>query len=156
MDSFRVLSPHEVAYLDVTGSGAETAAHLKASPDSRLTLMFCAFDGAPMILRLYGRGHAFHRRTAGYETMIDRFIELPGTRQIIHLTIDLVQTSCGMAVPLFDYTAERDNLNRWARRQGHNGLQKYQSTKNVVSIDGFPTGFDPATMNKPDPEPVPE
>ncbi len=148
MNSFRVLGPREVAYLDVTGSGAETAAHLKASPDARLTIMFCAFEGAPRILRLYGKGRSLLRGTPGYERLIPHFEEIAGARQIVHLAIDLVQTSCGMGVPLFDYRGERDNLTRWASEQGPAGLEAYQTKKNMESLDGLPTGFDPATMNR--------
>lgn len=148
MATLRVLGPNEVAYLDVTGSSAETAAHLRASPDARLTIMFCAFDGAPRILRTYGRASSLQRGTAEYAAMLPNFDEPPGARQIIHQTIDLVQTSCGMGVPLFDYRADRDSLIWWADQQGSSGLEQYQRAKNMESIDGFPTGFDPGTMNE--------
>ena len=118
MGCFRVLAPDKVAYLDVTGSGNETAAHLLASPDSRLTVMFCAFDGAPVILRLYGRGTALMRGSDGYRGLIAGFEELPGARQIVTLDVDLVQTSCGMAVPLYDYKTDRDNLKRYWTERG--------------------------------------
>src|SRR5262245_54080065 len=117
MNAFRVLGPNEVAYLDVTGSGSETAAHLRASPNGRMTIMFCAFDGAPNILRLYGRGESLPRGGSGYADMLQHFEELPGARQIIRLAVDLVQTSCGMAVPFYDYKGEREALNNWAARK---------------------------------------
>jgi hypothetical protein len=146
MDALRVLGPNEVAYLDVTGSGSETAAHLHASEDRRLTIMFCAFEGPPLILRLYGQGASLPRGSTDYAAMIDHFEELPGARQIVRLVVDLVQTSCGMGVPYFDYKEDREELKRWASRQGSEGLQKYWRLKNMTSIDGFPTGFDPEAM----------
>lgn len=148
MNSFRVLGSNEVAYLDVTGSGSETAAHLRACADGRLTIMFCAFEGPPNILRLYGRGESLPRGSAGYASMLHHFEELPGARQIIHLAVDLVQTSCGMGVPFYDYKGDRDALNNWARRHGHEGLRKYWRLKNQRSIDGLPTGLDPDAMSE--------
>ncbi len=148
MDSFRVLGPNAVAYLDVTGSGNETAAHLRASVDRRLTIMFCAFEGQPMILRLFGQGVSWQRGSADYAALIGGFEELPGARQIIRLDVDLVQTSCGMGVPLFDHREDRGELKRWASRQGQEGLRKYWRLKNMRSIDGFPTGLDPDAMGE--------
>jgi Pyridoxamine 5'-phosphate oxidase len=148
MNSFRVLGANEVAYLDVTGSGSETAAHLRASPDGRMTIMFCAFDGPPNILRLYGCGQSLPRGSAGYAATLQHFDELPGARQIIRLAVDLVQTSCGMGVPFFDYKGDREALNNWAARQGREGLRKYWRLKNLRSIDGLATGFDPDTMSE--------
>jgi hypothetical protein len=112
--------------------------------DGRLTLMFCAFDGPPMILRLYGRGTVLPRRSPEYDALLaSEFagIETPGARQMVRLEVDLVQTSCGMNVPLFDYVAERENLNRWATAKGEDGLEEYRRKKNVQSLDGFPTGL---------------
>lgn len=149
MDSLRVLNNQEIAYLDVTGSSAETAAHLIASPDSRLTLMFCAFAAAPRILRVYGRGTSFIAGSAKFKALADRFPPLPGARQIIHLAIDLVQTSCGMGVPRFDYMEERTALNAWAEKLGPSGIDDYRRRKNARSLDGFTTGLvdgdEPAT-----------
>ena len=147
MDALRVLGPNAVAYLDVTGSGSETAAHLHASVDRRLTMMFCAFGGPPMILRLFGQGESLPRGSAGYAALLPQFEELPGARQIVRLSVDLVQTSCGMAVPHFDYREERPELQNWATRQGPEGLRKYWRLKNKESIDGFPTGLDPDAMS---------
>ena len=140
--ALRVLSPNRVVYLDVTGSGNETAAHLLA--DGRLTLMFCAFAGAPLILRLYGRGRVLARGSAEYADLLRTEFnneERPGARQMILLDVESVQTSCGYGVPLFDYAAERDTLTRWAAAKGEDGLREYRRTKNTVSIDGFPTGL---------------
>lgn len=142
MDSFRVLSDRRVAWLNVTGSGNESAAHIRLNP--RMTLMFCAFDGKPVILRLYGRARAIHRHDADWPELAALFPPLPGARQIFDVTVDLVQTSCGMGVPLFDYAGDRTALNDWATRQGEGGLTQYQQKKNRISLDGLPTGIFPA------------
>lgn len=139
---FRVLGERRVAYLDCTGSGSETAAHLRA--DGRLTLMFCAFQGPPLILRLYGRGCALRRDGADYAALLrsayeDR--EPPGARQIVRLDVDLVQTSCGFGVPLFDYRGERETLSRWAASKGEEELDAYRRLKNARSLDGLDTGL---------------
>jgi hypothetical protein len=144
MASFAVLGDNAVAYLDCTGSGNETRAHLLALP--RLTLMFSAFEGDPLILRLYGRGRSFLRGGAEYDALIPNFEEMPGARQIVRLDVDLVQTSCGMAVPYFDYRAERENLVRHWTRQGLENLRKYWGKKNMASLDGLPTGLAPDAM----------
>jgi hypothetical protein len=146
MASLAVLSDNDVAYLDCTGSGSETRAHLIACEDRRLTLMFCAFDGDPVILRLYGQGQSHLRGSGEYTALISHFEEMPGARQIIRLAVDLVQTSCGMAVPLFDYRAERQNLVRHWTRQGLENLRKYWLKKNMRSLDGLPTQFEPDAM----------
>jgi hypothetical protein len=140
--ALRILTPSRVVYLDQTGSGNETAAHLKA--DGRLTIMFCAFAGAPMILRLYGHGTVFARGSADYRRLLAEQFEddeRPGARQLVMLEIDMVQTSCGYGVPLFDYVDERTTLTRWAMAKGEEGLEEYRLLKNTKSIDGFPTGI---------------
>ena len=137
MDSLRVLSDSRVAYLDLTGSGNETAAHLKH--DGRMTLMWCSFDADPLILRLYGRGRAVRRQDAEWGELHRHFPALPGERQLIVLDIESVQTSCGYAVPMYTYTGERDTLQRWAEKKGAVGLLDYWREKNQVSIDGLPT-----------------
>src|ERR1700733_11326756 len=140
--SLRILSENSVAYLDQTGSGNETAAHLRAN--GRLTLMFCAFAGPPLILRLYGQGHTLLRGRPAYcELLASSFSnqEPPGARQIVVLDVELVQTSCGYGVPLFEYTAERPTLQRWAEAKGEEGLKEYRQSKNAFSIDGLPTGL---------------
>ncbi|MHB1213455.1 MAG: pyridoxamine 5'-phosphate oxidase family protein [Thiobacillus sp.] len=139
MDSLRVLSDTCVAYLDLTGSGNETAAHLKH--DGRMTLMWCSFDADPLILRLYGRGHAVRRQDADWSALRRHFPTLPGERQLIVLDIDSVQTSCGYAVPRYTYQGERDTLARWADKKGAVGLLDYWREKNQVSIDGLATGL---------------
>lgn len=144
--ALRILGENRVAYLDQTGSGNETAAHLLA--DGRLTLMFCAFEGSPMILRLYGRGKAWRRGSSEYADLLGAAfedVERPGARQIVVLEIDLLQTSCGYGVPLFDFVGERPTLTRWAAGQGEAKLEEYRRLKNSFSLDGLPTGlFDPA------------
>ena len=144
-DCFDVLDERTVAFLDRTGSGAETAAHLTA--DGRLTLMFCAFDGPPNILRLYGRGESLLRGGAAYrEVLAAAFggVEPAGARQIVRLHVERVQTSCGYGVPRFDYRGPRPSLDNWSREKGEVGLEAYRREKNAVSIDGLPTGlFDP-------------
>ena len=146
MGTLRVLGPNEVAYLDCTGSGSETRAHLTACADKRLTVMFCAFEGAPLILRLYGQGESLMRGTPGYGALLRHFDEVPGARQIVRLAVDLVQASCGMGVPLFDYRDDRrDLVGHWAR-QGADNLRKYWGARNEKSIDGLPTRFEPDTM----------
>lgn len=149
LSSFRVLGETDVAYLDSTGSGSETRAHLMASHDRRLTIMFCAFDGAPMILRLYGQGRSLMRGTPEYAALVPAFEEIAGARQIIRLSVDLVQTSCGLGVPLFDYREERGGLVRHWMAQGIDNLRKYWGLKNMKSIDGLPTGFVPDSMTPP-------
>lgn len=146
MDSLRVLSANRVAYLDSTGSGNETRAHLLACPGGRLTLMMCAFEGEPQILRLYGRARSHLRGSDDYAQRIGHFDEMAGARQIVELDVSLVQTSCGMAVPLYDFRKQRDNLNRYWLRQGFDTLRKYWGKKNLTSIDGLPTGLDPEAM----------
>ena len=140
-DAFRVLNPNTVAYLDQTGSGNETAAHLRAS--GRLTIMFCGFENVPMILRLYGRGRSLWRGTPEYAALLETAFgneEAPGARQIICLDVEMVQTSCGYGAPLFDFKEERPTLRRWAENQGEDGVAAYWRQKNVYSIDGFETG----------------
>ncbi|HEY2469303.1 MAG TPA: pyridoxamine 5'-phosphate oxidase family protein [Terracidiphilus sp.] len=140
--SLRILSENRVAYLDQTGSGNETAAHVRSN--RRLTLMFCAFEGAPMILRLYGLATVLPGKSAAYTELLNSTfdgVEPPGARQIIVLEVDRVQTSCGYGVPLFEYVGERDTLRRWAQVKGEEGLNEYRRLKNVESIDGFPTGL---------------
>jgi hypothetical protein len=146
LSSFRVLGENDVAYLDCTGSGSETRAHLIASDDKRLTIMFCAFDGAPMILRLYGQARSLLRGTPEYADLVPKFGEVAGARQIVRLSVDLVQTSCGMGVPLFDYKQERGSLVRYWTAQGVDNLRKYWGLKNMKSIDGLPTDFAPDSM----------
>jgi hypothetical protein len=142
LGGFRVLTPRLAGYLDLTGSGAETAAHV--AQNGRLTLMFCAFEGDPLILRLYGRGRSIKPQDAEW-TQLRRLFGPPaeGERQIVTIEIQSVQTSCGFGVPLFAFVGERDILTDWAARKGPEGLAAYRAEKNAVSIDGLPTTLVP-------------
>jgi hypothetical protein len=135
-DSLRVLSTTEVAYLDLTGSGAETIAHTREN--GRLTVMFCAFTGPPQILRLFGQGEAHPVGSSRFEELVPRFELLPGARAIVTLRIERVQTSCGYSIPFMDYRDERPTLQQWAARKGDDGLASYWEQKNLESIDGLP------------------
>ncbi len=139
MDTLRVLGKNEVVWLNTTGSANETAAHLLES--DRMTIMFCAVEGSPMILRLYGRARSVHPRDAEWTDLARLFPPVPGARQIFVVNVDLVQTSCGAAVPFFDYVGERDELSRWAEKKGEAGLAAYWKDRNRESIDGKPTGI---------------
>jgi hypothetical protein len=135
-DAFRVLDPNRVAYLDLTGSGAETIAHTREN--GRLTIMFCAFEGPPLILRLFGEGTAHPLGTPEFEALAPSFDLIVGARSIIELQVDRVQTSCGYSIPFMDYREERPTLQQWAERKGDDGLAEYWQEKNVTSIDGLP------------------
>ncbi|MBK8164021.1 MAG: pyridoxamine 5'-phosphate oxidase family protein [Gammaproteobacteria bacterium] len=139
MDSLRLLGPRRLAWLNLTGSGNETAAHLLDS--DRMTMMWCAFDGDPLILRVYGRALCIHPRDGRWTEASARFPQLPGARQVVEMEIELVQTSCGMGVPLYDFAGERTALQRWAERKGPEGLRAYWDERNRVSLDGKPTGI---------------
>jgi hypothetical protein len=133
MDSLRVLNNNRVIWLNVTGSSNETSAHVQINP--RMTLMFSAFEGPPLILRLYGNARVVHKNDAEWAELFPYFNPLPGARQIFDLDIDLVQTSCGMAVPYYTYTGDRELLTDWAIRMGDDGLKQYWQEKNQSSID---------------------
>jgi hypothetical protein len=136
LDTFRVLGPNRVAYLDLTGSGNETAAHLQEN--GRVTFMFCAFEGAPRILRLYGTGHAVLPQDDEWDSLRAPFPDYPGVRQIIVGEIAAVQSSCGFAVPLFDHVGQREALLRWEEQKGLDALVDYRQVHNVTSLDGLP------------------
>lgn len=136
MDSFRVLSPTKVAYMDLIGSGNETAAHIQEN--GRITFMFCAFDGPPNILRLYGKGYNVVPSDTEWTLLAENFEIILGTRQIIVADIHKVQTSCGFSVPLYGYEGERDHAHKWAEKKGADGLELYKDEKNRISLDGLP------------------
>jgi hypothetical protein len=149
-DCLKIIGDNAAIYLDKTGSGMETAAH--TLHDGRITLMLCAFDKPPMILRLYGQGRAIMRGTDEYAALLAEHFggeELIGARQIIRIDIDLVKTSCGYGVPFFEYQGERDTLDRWAEAKGDDGILEYRTKKNVLSQDGLTTGYVPETANEP-------
>jgi Pyridoxamine 5'-phosphate oxidase len=137
MDSLRVIDANHVVWLNVTGSGNETSAHVQENP--RMTIMFAALEGPPMILRIYGNAKVIHKNDPDWQNKISLFRPLPGARQIFELAVDLVQTSCGMGVPFYDYVGEREQLNEWARNKGDEGIKEYWKEKNQESIDGKPS-----------------
>ncbi|MBP2833237.1 pyridoxamine 5'-phosphate oxidase family protein [Aquimarina sp. U1-2] len=137
MDTFRVLGPNQVVWLNLTGSGNETAAHLLQN--NRITIMFCAFEGKPLILRLYGKATIYHERDEAYHSFITLFPKIMGARQIVEIQVDTVQTSCGYAVPFMEFKEERTMLASWAEKQGEDRLKAYRKEKNSFSIDNFKT-----------------
>jgi Pyridoxamine 5'-phosphate oxidase len=138
IDSFRCLDFQRVAYLDLTGSGNETAAHLHQN--GRITVMFCSFTDKPLILRLYGRGEVISPDTAQWDDLIGRFTDLPGKRQIISIQLESVQTSCGFGVPIYELMEERSTLLDWSIKKGADGVRAYQIENNHTSIDGLAIG----------------
>lgn len=142
MDSLRVLSPDRILWLNLTGSGNETAAHLRESP--RMTLMWCSFTQRPVILRAFGTAAVTHHGAAGWDALAAHFPAIPGARQIFDLHVNLVQTSCGYAVPVLDFREDRAVLTDWAAKQGDKGLADYWAEQNAMSIDGKPTGIEAA------------
>ncbi len=139
IDTFRYLDERTVAYLDLTGSGNETAALLAV--DGRMTIMFCAFAGKPWVLRLYGQGKVVELDSERGRELHPLFGSIPGERHIIELHVESAQTSCGMAVPLYEYQEQRDLLIEWAEKKGPEGIREYRRQKNAMSIDGLPTGL---------------
>ncbi|MBT8286707.1 MAG: pyridoxamine 5'-phosphate oxidase family protein [Flavobacteriaceae bacterium] len=137
MDTLRVLGSNRVVWLNLTGSGNETAAHVLQN--QRMTLMFCAFEGNPLILRLYGRAKVYHRRDKEYEELNHLFPNIPGSRQIFDLEVEMVQNSCGFGVPLYDFAGQRTLLEDWAKNKGAEGLKDYWKQKNTTSLDNFET-----------------
>ena len=135
-DAFRVLGPLEVVYQDYTGSGVETAAHIREN--GRIVVMFCAFDGSPKILRLHGHGTVLTPGDARFAEVESLFPSNPGTRAFIHVAVTRVVDSCGWAVPVYDFRSHRDTLDRWAADQGQDNLKAYRATHNQISIDGLP------------------
>lgn len=139
MDSLRVTGENEVVWLNLTGSGNETAAHLKKV--NRMTIMFCSYEKNPMILRLYGTAETIHPGDARWEELSAHFFDSPGARQIFIMQVAAVQTSCGYAVPFYEYKGERDTLKVWSDKKGESGIRDYWQEKNRESIDGFETGI---------------
>jgi hypothetical protein len=131
-----IVDEQTVAYLDLTGSGSETIAHIRAL--NRITLMWCAFEGPPNIVRVQGTARVVTRDTDEWNEWAPRFPEVPGARAIIVVTANRISDSCGMAVPYLDYVADRDDLTRWATSKGDAGLVEYRGRKNRESIDGLP------------------
>ena len=135
LDTFRILGPNSVAYLDLTGSGIETVAHLRQN--GRITLMFCAFEGRPLIVRLYGEGRVVEPGDGDWDALVGRFPEYPGVRSVIVMDVERVADSCGFAVPLYEYKGERSQLIDYAEKKGPAGMEEYKARKNKASIDGI-------------------
>ncbi|HEX3929571.1 MAG TPA: pyridoxamine 5'-phosphate oxidase family protein [Nocardioides sp.] len=139
LDSLRVLGANRVVWLNGTGSGNETAAHLRDL--DRMTIMLCSFVREPLIMRLYGSAREVQRDSADWPALSGLFPPMRGARQLYDVTVDLVQTSCGYGVPLMEQVGQRDLMDRWAERKDEAGLAAYQAEKNLHSIDGFETGL---------------
>ena len=139
MDTLRILDKNRLIWLNLTGSGNETATHLQHN--NRMTILFCSFEQKPLILRLYGTAIVYHESDSAFQTHIDAFPAIAGARQIIDMQVDLVQTSCGYAVPLMDFKSERSVLQSWAEKQGKERLTNYWKEKNSTSLDGHDTYF---------------
>ena len=137
MDSFRVINPNKVAWLNVTGSGNESATHVLEN--GRMTIMFMSVSGPPMILRLYGEARVIHEYDEDWSDYFGLFEPLPGARQVFVSDLSLVQTSCGFAVPEYEYVGDRETLKDWATKQGEDGIRNYWQKKNMTSLDGHAT-----------------
>jgi Pyridoxamine 5'-phosphate oxidase len=136
VDSFRILGPTEVAYLDFVGSGVETIAHVRQN--GRVVIMFCAFAGPPNIVRLHGRGQVVEPRDAGFPALLAAFAPMPGIRAIVRVDVSRIADSCGYGVPLLDYVGERKQLATWAGSKTESELLDYQRKTNAASLDGLP------------------
>lgn len=145
MDSLRVLGSNRIIWRNLTGSGNETAGHL--AQVNRMTLMWCGFEARPMIMRAYGSARTLHPRDADFAKLDALFDASPGARQIYDMTVDMLQTSCGYAVPFFDHAGERDVLAKWAQDKGPDGIETYWDTRNRTTIDGLPTHIISETDN---------
>ena len=135
LDTFRIIGPKSVAYLDLIGSGIETVAHLRQN--GRITILFCAFEGRPLILRLQGRGRVVEPVDPEWAALIAEFPDYPGVRSVIVVDVERIADSCGFAVPLYDYRGERPQLTDYATRKGPAAMEKYKRQQNKVSIDGI-------------------
>ena len=138
MDSLRILGPNRIAWLNLTGSGNETAGHLLEHP--RMTLMWCSFTKRPLILRAYGTARAVHVGDAGWDALAALFPPHRSARQIFDMDVDLVQTSCGYAVPFMEYTGERDTMQKWVDARSDDDIRAYWAERNATTIDDLPTG----------------
>ncbi|WP_040768902.1 pyridoxamine 5'-phosphate oxidase family protein [Tsukamurella sp. 1534] len=139
LDSLRVVGANRVVWLNGTGSGNETAAHLLRNP--RMTLMFCSFDAKPLILRFYGTATAVHAGDQRWPEMLALFPAMRGARNAFDVHVELAQTSCGFGVPRYEYEGQRTLMDSWATNKGEEGLERYRRDRNALSIDGFPTGL---------------
>lgn len=136
MDTFRIVGPREVAYLDLTGSGIETIAHSREN--GRIVFMFCAFEGPPMIVRLHGTSDVHVPGSAQYDAFSGLFTAHAGSRAIVQAHLTRISDSCGFGVPQYRYTGDRDALTRWAESKGPDRLAQYREAKNAKSVEGLP------------------
>lgn len=139
MDTLRVINENKILWLNLTGSGNESAAHILDT--NRITIMFCAFEGDPKIMRIYGTAKIIHQRDEEWNQLITLFPQIPGARQIFEITVEKVGTSCGFGVPLYEFQGQRENLEQWAIKKGETGIREYWEKMNVTSIDGKPTNI---------------
>lgn len=139
MDSLRVLTPNRLIWRNFTGSGNESATHVEDSP--RMTLMWCSFGTRPLILRVYGTARAVHRGDADWSTLDAHFEPDPAARQVFDVSVEIVQTSCGYAVPFMDNPRPRDVLKKWGQDKGEAGIRAYWAERNTITMDGVPTGI---------------
>ena len=139
MESLRVMGPNRIVWLNLTGAENETAAHLAESP--RMTMMWCSFGIKPLILRIYGAATAIHPRDGAWDELAALFPPIAGARQIYDLDVDFLLTSCGYAVPRYDFVSQRESLRKWAEQKGDEGLREHWAKNNAVSLDGKPTGI---------------
>jgi len=139
MDSLRILDPRRIVWRNLTGSGNETAGHLRQA--NRMTLMWCGFETRPLILRAYGRARTIHPRDPDWDDLNARFPPALGARQIYDMAVEMVQSSCGYAVPFYDYLGPRETLTTWAEDRGVDGLARYWAERNATTLDGAPTGI---------------
>lgn len=135
LDTLRVLGPNRVIWLNGTGSGNETAAHVALNP--RMTIMFCSVEGKPWILRLYGTAQCHQPGDDDFDALVAHFPPLSGSRQVFDVTVHLCQTSCGFGVPLYSFEGQRDLMELWADKRGPDGIAAYQRKHNSSSLDGF-------------------
>lgn len=145
MDSFRVINHAQIMWLNLTGSGNETAAHVLEN--GRMTVMFCSFETQPVIMRLYGTARVVHPADERWPALIEQFPHYTGARQIFIQDITMVQTSCGFAVPYYQFKGDRTTLDKWALNKGREGIEQYWQDKNTRSLDGKPTGIIPSTVS---------
>ena len=146
LESLKVIDKNRILWMNLTGSGNESAAHTQENP--RMTLMFTSFEKKPLILRIYGEAKTIHRLDEGWDTLSSNFPESDGSRQIFDLTISLVQTSCGYAVPYYDFKGERDILKKWNEKAGEKGIQKYWKENNAQSLDGIETNIEKKNIER--------
>ncbi|MBC8519804.1 MAG: pyridoxamine 5'-phosphate oxidase family protein [Gammaproteobacteria bacterium] len=137
LDSLRVLNNNRILWLNLTGSGNETAAHLLE--DHRMTLMFCSFEEKPLILRAYGTASTIHPDEPSWDDLYSNFSQGNGARQLIDLKVDLVHSSCGFGVPRMEFLGKRETLDEWIEKKGEKGIRQYWEEKNMISMDGKPT-----------------